>query len=312
MELPALTRPEFYRHYFAGRAGVPQFAVAEQNGQLLSAAGYIVASAAPHPDAWVSTWLALKGHNGVGLDLMSALPGLIGANVLACNNIRPATCALYRFLGWQAGRIPHYYRLANRDTYLLAQPSHKSILPVGGGAAGRLPLERVPDAAALVPLGMPPCSHTPKKDPWYLRRRYFYYPHYRYDVWAARENGATCAYVVTRTVPAAADGTGPEVPVLRVVDYIGENAVLPRLGTALDTLLRESGAEYMDCYCAGIPAEYWIKAGFCERRPDDGTVIPNYLNPPLRENTEYYYFTSRPENFVVFKADGDQDRPNLP
>ena len=53
-------------------------------------------------------------------------------------------------------------------------------------------------------------------------------------------------------------------------------------------------------------------AGFSERREGDGTVIPNYLTPPLRENTEYYYFTNRPEGFVLFKADGDQDRPNLP
>ena len=61
----------------------------------------------------------------------------------------------------------------------------------------------------------------------------------------------------------------------------------------------------------GIPAEIWQAAGFTERVEGDGCVIPNYLTPPLRENTEYYYFTSKPENFVLFKADGDQDRPNL-
>ena len=68
----------------------------------------------------------------------------------------------------------------------------------------------------------------------------------------------------------------------------------------------------MDCYNAGIAPEVWAAAGFCERREGDGTVIPNYLTPPLRENTEYYYFTNQPEQFVLFKADGDQDRPNLP
>ena len=31
-----------------------------------------------------------------------------------------------------------------------------------------------------------------------------------------------------------------------------------------------------------------------------------------RQNTEYYYFTNQPDGFVLFKADGDQDRPNLP
>ena len=29
------------------------------------------------------------------------------------------------------------------------------------------------------------------------------------------------------------------------------------------------------------------------------------------ENTEYCYFTSDPDGFMLFKADGDQDRPNI-
>ena len=61
----------------------------------------------------------------------------------------------------------------------------------------------------------------------------------------------------------------------------------------------------------GIPADVWLAAGFTERIEGDGCIIPNYLTPPLHENTEYYYFTNKPENFVMFKADGDQDRPNL-
>ena len=72
-----------------------------------------------------------------------------------------------------------------------------------------------------------------------------------------------------------------------------------------------AGAEYMDCYNAGIPADVWLAAGFTERVEGDGCIIPNYLTPPVHENTEYYYFTNKPESFVLFKADGDQDRPNL-
>ena len=40
MRLPLLNRPELYHHYYAGRGGVPQFAVAEQDGEYVSAAGY--------------------------------------------------------------------------------------------------------------------------------------------------------------------------------------------------------------------------------------------------------------------------------
>ena len=235
---------------------------------------------------------------------MNALPDLLHANVLACNNIRPNTCTFYQFLGWKAERLPHYYRLGRRKDYQLAKPLRYILPPVQRD----LGLEKVEDAADLIPLGMPATPHTPVKDTWYLRRRYFRYPYFHYDVWAARENGKLLAYVVTRTVTAEETGC---VPVVRLVDFIGEDAVLPRLGGALDAVLNRAGGEYMDCYNAGIPAEVWQAAGFTERLEGDGSVIPNYLTPPLLENTEYYYFTNKPENFVLFKADGDQDRPNL-
>lgn len=91
---------------------MPQFAVAEQDGEYVSAAGYILANTKRRPDIWVSVWVAAKSHNGVGLELMNALPGLLNADVVACNNIRPNTCTFYQFLGWKAERLPHYYRLA--------------------------------------------------------------------------------------------------------------------------------------------------------------------------------------------------------
>ena len=53
MRLPLLNRPELYHHYYAGRGGVPQFAVAEQDGEYVSAAGYILANTKRRPDIWV-------------------------------------------------------------------------------------------------------------------------------------------------------------------------------------------------------------------------------------------------------------------
>ena len=51
--------------------------------------------------------------------------------------------------------------------------------------------------------------------------------------------------------------------------------------------------------------------GLCKLLLCNGGILLMYVTPPVHENTEYYYFTNKPESFVLFKADGDQDRPNL-
>ena len=300
-KLPVVNRPEFFDFYYRSGQGL-QFALAEQGGEWLAVVGYIRASQGPRPDLWASVWVAKKGANGAGLALMDALPRLAGAGVLACNNIRPKTMALYRFLGWHAGRMGHFYRLAPLPRYQLAQVQAPAILPVGGDLA----LEPVPGPSALAALGLPETPHTPKKDVWYLARRYFAFPHLAYQVYAARHSGALLAYLVCRV---ADSGRGK---VLRIADYIGRDEVLPRLGKAIDRLLLASGAEYAELYCAGLPAAVLEAAGFCERAEGSADILPNYLTPPLYENTDYYYFTSAPEQFVMFRPDGDQDRPNLP
>lgn len=143
----------------------------------------------------------------------------------------------------------------------------------------------------------------PFKDYWYLSRRYFAYPFQSYDVWAS-ETGEHL--LCTRTVPV--NGTN----VLRLVDYVGEPGQFWLLGRAIDGLLHEAKAEYAECYCAGVAPECMEQAGFCARGPKDEAVIPNYLTPPLYENTEYYYAAQPGGAVLMCKADGDQDRPNLP
>ena len=305
-KLPLVNLPEYFDYYyrFDGRL---QFALAESAGEWQAVAGYILASQDPHPDVWVSVWVAKKGCNGAGLELMAALPGLTGARVLACNNIRPETRPFYEFLGWHTGRVGHFYRMADLPRYRLAKPAGAR-LPVSGD----LLLDEVNSVTRLDALGLPPCAHTPRKDLWYISRRYFEFPHQSYRLYSVGEKGKLLAYLALRLADAFWEGEDqPPVKVLRVVDYIGDEALLPRLGAALDRLLAESGAEYADWYCAGIDPALLAKAGFTERREGDGALIPNYLTPIAPENTEYYYFTSEPRGFTLFKADGDQDRPNL-
>lgn len=300
---PLVNLPVFFSYYYGGKGDALHFALAERGGQLVAVAGFIPSCSGAHPDVWVSIWVADKAAKGSGLELMAALPELTGCRTLACNNIRPETRPFYAFLGYTTGRVGHFYRLAPREAYTVARVAQPVILPVRG--EGRL--WRISTAGALRQSGFVLPAQNPYKDMAYLQKRYFAYPQQAYNVWAcgAEAGHVPEALLVTRTVPVL--GTA----VLRIVDYVGDEAALPRFGPAIDALLRSEGAEYTDFYCAGLAPETLAVAGFCERLEGDGNVLPNYLSPPLFENTEYYYFTSNPEEFRLCKADGDQDRPNV-
>ena len=300
---PLIHCSDYFTYYYEDGAadGTLHFAFAEESGVPVALAGFIPANRSEAPDLWVSLWCAVKGCNGAGLELMAALPQLTGARVMACNNIRPKTMPFYRFLRYTAERLPHYYRLADKTHYAVARVAQKRIFPAHGAAA----LVPVPSAEALERDYVPHPELRPYKDVWYLKRRYFAFPRQHYSVFGVYAAGTITELLVTRTVPV--NGTA----VLRIVDYVGAPERFAALGCAIARLMEQTQAEYAECYCYGISPSVFAEAGFCERAPEDETIIPNYLTPPLYENTEYYFFTSNTEHFTMFKADGDQDRPNI-
>ena len=55
-------------------------------------------------------------------------------------------------------------------------------------------------------------------------------------------------------------------------------------------------------------------SGFVEVPDDsDDIIIPNYFEPFLKKNIKIYFFIDRSledSRIIIFKGDGDQDRPN--
>lgn len=302
---PIVNLPDFFAYYYDSGNGSLRFALAEQNGKLAAIAGFTPASQAEFPDIWVSLWVADKTAKGSGLELMAALPKLTGCRTLACNNIRPETRPFYEFLGYTTGRVGHFYRLADLPHYAVANIQHKNIPPVSGNAT----LQLLPTSAALRQSGfVPPADANPYKDMWHIERRYYAYPRQQHEVYGVilPGNASPAALLATRTIAVE------EACVLRISDFIGNPSLLPQVGAAIAYLMEEKHAEYAELYCAGIDAQTLHGAGFVERLEEDENILPNYLTPPLYKNIDFYYFTSEPQNFTLFKADGDQDRPHTP
>ena len=149
-------------------------------------------------------------------------------------------------------------------------------------------------------------ENLPYKDAGYIRYRYYEHPVYRYRAYGLlNEDGKTSAVVILRAI-ACNDSI-----VLRIVDYLGDRSEIAGFGYAIDRLLDEYDAEYIDFFCYGMPQEAMELAGFTRRSTEDINIIPNYFEPFVQKNVEINFFCNLKENFLVCKADGDQDRPNI-
>ncbi len=300
---------EFYNFYYKAKNSKNlQFATASENGEILAIVGYIYANNSEQVQIWASIWCAKKGKNGIGLELMHALPKLTNAKLVACNNIRKNTMAFYEFLGYKAMRLPHFYRLCkktNKAGYKVAKIENANILPYKNSEITFKLIKSENELSEKFTFIDNANFYKPHKDLWYIKRRYFNFPHQKYEVYGVYENKKPLALFIARTV--GVNGTN----VLRILDFIGNSEIFAQCGTAIDALMQEKKAEYADCYCYGFSEDVFAAAGFCKRGENSKNIIPNYLTPPLYENTEYYFFTSDDENFAMFKADGDQDRPNI-
>ena len=143
----------------------------------------------------------------------------------------------------------------------------------------------------------------PLKEEWYVRKRYFEHPKYSYLPYGIKDAcGKVSALLIFRKQLAQ------NSMVVRLIDIIGDVSAIGRTTNLLDDLLNKYEAEYVDCYEIGVSDELF-KCGGWTKREETPNIIPNYFSPFEMKNVDIYYFSSD-KDVILFKGDGDQDRPN--
>ena len=146
-------------------------------------------------------------------------------------------------------------------------------------------------------------EHMSMKSPEYIRKRFFEHPYYTYKKWIIMdENGNGVGVLFGREIVVE------NTKILRFVDYRGELLYLEKIGSAVHDLIKVEGYEYVDLMASDLTEIKMNDAGFHLLDPNGKTIIPHYFEPFVRENIKNYYQTNY--DLVIFKADGDQDRPN--
>ena len=237
----------------------------------------------------------------LGMELPRRMFQIFQQRVYIGNGANPVTALPLelKYLKHSGGKLKQFYMLLDRDRYTIAKIAN---FPVSHKYSEiQKELHKYADAEEMYYKFDDNNfqNRLPYKDRWYVEKRYFKHPIYKYQMWGIED----------KTVLVGREIVYNGSKVLRIVDILGTVDELQYVGKALKQLQTENAYEYIDLYEHGIPDEVLCKAGFVERIENDENIIPNYFEPYECRNVDIYYHTDN-EAVVIFKADGDQDRPN--
>ena len=276
---------------------------------ILAVLGFVKYGRDLTEDIMLALWKSKSSINPfLGVELLEYLENALGANKISCNGINlKTTKVLYEFMGFRIDYLKHYYRLANQDEYQIASITNKYRLPCANHKEYELvPIECFEKLEEVFQLDYDKQQEVrPQKGLQYIEHRFFNHPVYQYKVYGIKDN---CAKINSLLFMRAISCNHSKV--LRIVDFIGNTEDLNYISYELEGLLEAGEYEYIDFLQNGIDYEIMEKAGFLLNDENSQNIIPNYFEPYECSNVKVWFCTKYGSNFIMCKADGDQDRPN--
>lgn len=148
----------------------------------------------------------------------------------------------------------------------------------------------------------------PYKSIKYYVNRFFNHPFYKYECLEISDGNEAIAFLFFRMC------SHEDATMIVIVDFMGKEEALCGMEEEFQRFLDERKSECISFYEFGIQRENMLSAGF-QNRDASNIIIPLYFEPFEKRNVDldFHYYNSDevPECLYFFKADADQDRPNL-
>jgi len=286
------------------------FIVARAGGAVAGLLGYIATrrydpALARDNVVWLTTWRVRDdaGIAGLGIAMLQRLSALEPHAAIGAVGFNAATRPIYEALGFRVGELQHY-AVANpvrREAALASFVERQAIEPPRSAITTRA----LTSAVEFERLGEIDANVVPRKTPRYFHARYACHPLYAYRVLAIEEGGRTVGLLAARV----AEHDGHRA--VRIVDVAGPPDAVAGLAAVARALAQANDADYADVYNAGIDPALFARGGFTRIDPDGADVVPDHFEPFERRNVRLWFAMKGAGAPVLFKADGDQDRPSV-
>ena len=263
-------------------------------------------------EVWPCIWKARKDVRvkGLGVALYYFLKENLSVETISILGISEEALSIYKHWNFTTGKMQHWFMLnSEKDVFQIIQGSvecrEKSIRKE---IARDCRFEKcslkeymeIPEESLIF------SNISRYKSKIYYVNRFYFHPIYTYKIWKIINQNKLKGIMVTR------ECCHQNARCLRIVDYIGSFAEIQM--EAMQKILIDNNYEYIDFLVNGIDENVLKKAGFLNREKVPGIVVPNYFEPFCAQNIELdWAFKTVEEDLesIFYKADADQDRPNV-
>lgn len=261
--------------------------------------GFIPYDTTEEKDIALALWKAKHDKTFLGIKLLLYLIKEVPHRNIICTGINLQTTEkIYNKLGMKVGTMLQWYRLKEQEDYQIAKINNPYIPAYIKEQYRLMPIHTIEQIVHLLNNK----QQVPYKSISYFQKRYFEHPCYQYLIYGVEKNQKITMAIVLRIQEYN------YAKILRFIDCIGDMNQLVNITEAIDQLLVSFDAEYIDMYEAQVPKELLLQAGWLLVK-ESNNVIPNYFTPYVQSNIDIYYCKNS-EKAILFKGDGDQDRPN--
>lgn len=271
----------------------------KQSNTILGVVGYIPNShyddlITPENDfIWIVNWSVLEtAPGGSGLKLLSSVSKYEECKNLGSTGVADSAISFYRLFKYKADRLRHYCMVSgSADTFRLVKNYKKNKKKTFPQNCCRFE----------------PFSENEKifvfdyhKTERYFINKYIRHPYYKYYLYKIIKDGKPCGLAVFRI----SEHNGGRL--LRHIDFCGDIAYLDGMYDELQRLMDRHSAEALEYYCFGIDLTDY---GFVDVEKADDLIVPYHFEPYAEKNAAIAYVYKNETPALVFKGDGDRERP---
>ncbi len=279
--------------------------VDDEEGKMYAMVGAVVYNSSDNPDISGMLWISTKSSNPfLAMDVTDLQENDLSPSYSYSIGLLPDAVKFHKRMHHEVAKMDHYYRLAKKEEYHIADVSYPIIPNVNETGYMMTRINGMDDVKKTIDEDIF-LTGSPKKDYEYIEWRYFKHPVFTYDVWKILSpDESQKGILVTREEKANGSKS------CKIVDFYGNKNILLDVSVCLDKLMTEKNYEFIDVYSYGIPASIYGKAGFLNVE-NSGNIIPNFFQPYTCTNSDIYILKPEAPNTVLFRGDADQDKPRF-